>query len=48
MPDCFTILVPDFPAKEGVLAAQVQWLDEMFTGRAWVGLLFSWRAAAGE
>ena len=44
MPDCFAILVPDFPAKEDVLAAQVEWLDDTFTGRAWVGLVLHQRA----
>jgi error-prone DNA polymerase len=44
MPDCLAILVPDFPAKEDVLEAQVQWLDETFTGRAWVGLVLHQRA----
>jgi error-prone DNA polymerase len=44
MPDCFAILVPHFPAKEDVLAAQVEWLDETFTGRAWVGLVLHQRA----
>ncbi|MFC6307248.1 error-prone DNA polymerase [Paraburkholderia dipogonis] len=44
LPDCLAILVPDFPAKEDVLAAQVEWLDETFTGRAWVGLVLHQRA----
>jgi error-prone DNA polymerase len=44
MPDCVAILVPDFPAKEDVLAAQVEWLDDTFTGRAWVGLVMHQRA----
>ncbi|MFM0371067.1 error-prone DNA polymerase [Paraburkholderia aspalathi] len=44
MPDCLAILVPDFPAKEDVLAAQVEWLDNTFTGRAWVGLVMHQRA----
>ncbi|MFM0166861.1 error-prone DNA polymerase [Paraburkholderia sediminicola] len=44
MPDCLAILVPDFPAKEDVLAAQVEWLDDTFTGRAWVGLVMHQRA----
>ncbi|MFM0158349.1 error-prone DNA polymerase [Paraburkholderia sediminicola] len=44
MPDCFAILVPDFPAKEDVLAAQVEWLDDTFAGRAWVGLVMHQRA----
>ncbi|MFL9869222.1 error-prone DNA polymerase [Paraburkholderia fungorum] len=44
MPDCLAILVPDFPAKEDVLAAQVEWLDDTFTGRVWVGLVMHQRA----
>ncbi|CAB3794573.1 error-prone DNA polymerase [Paraburkholderia fynbosensis] len=43
-PDCLAILVPDFPAKEDVLEAQVEWLDDTFTGRAWVGLVLHQRA----
>lgn len=44
MPDCLAILVPDFPAREEVLDAQVEWLDETFPGRAWVGLVLHQRA----
>ncbi|WP_168788197.1 error-prone DNA polymerase [Paraburkholderia aromaticivorans] len=44
MPDCLAILVPDFPAREEVLDAQVDWLDDTFTGRAWVGLVLHQRA----
>ena len=44
MPDCLAILVPDFPANEDVLAAQVEWLDDTFIGRAWVGLVLHQRA----
>lgn len=44
MPDCLAILVPNFPANEDVLAAQVEWLDDTFTGRAWVGLVLHQRA----
>ncbi|MBB5498640.1 error-prone DNA polymerase [Paraburkholderia sp. MM5384-R2] len=44
LPDCLAILVPDFPAKEDVLAAQIEWLDDTFTGRAWVGLVLHQRA----
>jgi error-prone DNA polymerase len=44
MPDCLAILVPDFPAKEDVLDAQLEWLDDTFTGRAWVGLVLHQRA----
>lgn len=44
MPDCLAILVPDFPANEDALTAQVEWLDDTFTGRAWVGLVLHQRA----
>ncbi|MEM5385425.1 error-prone DNA polymerase [Paraburkholderia phymatum] len=44
MPDCLAILVPDFPADEEALEAQVEWLDETFPGRAWVGLVLHQRA----
>ncbi|WP_206951744.1 error-prone DNA polymerase [Trinickia acidisoli] len=44
MPDCLAILVPDFPAKEEALAAQLEWLDETFPGRGWVGLVLHQRA----
>jgi error-prone DNA polymerase len=44
MPDCLAILVPDFPAGENALDAQVDWLDATFTGRAWVGLVLHQRA----
>ena len=44
MPDCLAILVPAFPAKEEALEAQIEWLDETFPGRAWVGLVLHQRA----
>ncbi|OUL68371.1 error-prone DNA polymerase [Paraburkholderia hospita] len=44
MPDCLAILVPDFPANEEVLEAQIEWLDETFPGRAWAGLVLHQRA----
>jgi error-prone DNA polymerase len=44
VPDCLAILVPSFPAKEDVLDAQAEWLDETFPGRAWVGLVLHQRA----
>ncbi|MPW19746.1 DNA polymerase III subunit alpha [Paraburkholderia sp. CNPSo 3157] len=44
MPDCLTILVPDFPAKEDVLASQLEWMNDVFSGRAWVGLVMHQRA----
>lgn len=44
MPDCLAILVPDFPAKEDALDAQLEWLDQTFPGRAWCGLVLHQRA----
>ncbi|MCC8396224.1 error-prone DNA polymerase [Paraburkholderia sp. MMS20-SJTR3] len=44
MPDCLAILVPDFPANESALDAQIEWLDDTFPGRAWVGLVLHQRA----
>ncbi|REE17742.1 DnaE-like error-prone DNA polymerase [Paraburkholderia sp. BL27I4N3] len=44
MPDCLAILVPDFPAKEDVLAAQLEWMNDVFAGREWVGLIMHQRA----
>jgi error-prone DNA polymerase len=44
MRDCLAILVPDFPAKEDVLAAQLEWMNDVFAGRAWVGLTLHQRA----
>lgn len=44
MPDCLAILVPDFPAKQDALDAQVEWLDRTFPDRAWVGLTLHQRA----
>nr|WP_284509313.1 error-prone DNA polymerase [Caballeronia sp. GAFFF2] len=44
MPDCLAILVPDFPAKEDALSAQIEWLSETFPARAWVGLILHQRA----
>ncbi|MCM3386368.1 hypothetical protein M3622_21565, partial [Bacillus subtilis] len=38
MPDCLAILVPDFPATEDALAVQLEWMNDVFAGRAWVGL----------
>ena len=44
MPDCLAILVPSFPAKEEALEVQIEWLDQTFPGRAWVGLVLHQRA----
>jgi error-prone DNA polymerase len=44
MPNCLAILVPDFPVKEDVLAAQLEWMNDVFAGRAWVGLVMHQRA----
>ena len=44
MPDCLAILVPDFPANEDALDAQLEWLDAAFPERAWAGLVLHQRA----
>jgi error-prone DNA polymerase len=44
MPDCLAILVPDFPAKEDALAAQLEWMNDVFAERGWVGLTLHQRA----
>jgi error-prone DNA polymerase len=44
VPHCLAILVPDFPAKEAALDAQIEWLDTTFPQRAWVGLTLHQRA----
>jgi error-prone DNA polymerase len=44
MPDCLAILVPDFPAKEAALAAQLEWMNATFPARAWVSLTLHQRA----
>ena len=44
MPDCLAILVPDFPAKEPALAAQLEWMNATFPTRAYVGLTLHQRA----
>jgi len=44
MPHCLAILVPDFPAKQDALDAQVEWLDNTFPQRAWIGLTLHQRA----
>ncbi|SAL85411.1 DNA polymerase [Caballeronia arvi] len=44
MQDCLAILVPDFPAKEDALAAQLEWMNDVFAERAWVGLTLHQRA----
>ncbi|WP_144157371.1 error-prone DNA polymerase [Paraburkholderia sp. BCC1885] len=44
MSDCLAILVPDYPASEPALDAQLAWLDETFPGRGWVGLTLHQRA----
>jgi error-prone DNA polymerase len=44
VPDCLAILVPDFPANEEQLEAQLEWLDATFPGRAWAGLVLHQRA----
>ncbi|MDR5755118.1 MULTISPECIES: error-prone DNA polymerase [unclassified Caballeronia] len=44
MPNCLAILIPDFPAKEDALAAQLEWMNATFPARAWVGLTLHQRA----
>nr|WP_321818587.1 MULTISPECIES: error-prone DNA polymerase [unclassified Paraburkholderia] len=44
MPNCLAILVPDFPATEDALAVQLKWMNDVFEGRAWVGLTLHQRA----
>ncbi|SAL53539.1 DNA polymerase [Caballeronia choica] len=44
VPDCLAILIPDFPAKEEALAAQLEWMNATFPARAWVGLTLHQRA----
>jgi error-prone DNA polymerase len=44
MPDCLAILIPDFPAKEDALAAQLEWMNDVFPARAWIGLTLHQRA----
>ncbi|MGF6568632.1 error-prone DNA polymerase [Paraburkholderia sp. GAS333] len=44
MQNCLAILVPDFPAKEDTLAAQLEWMNNVFADRAWVGLTMHQRA----
>ncbi|WP_436407625.1 error-prone DNA polymerase [Burkholderia vietnamiensis] len=44
MPNCLAILVPDFPAKEAALGVQLEWMNDVFAGRAWVGLTMHQRA----
>ncbi|MDR5883668.1 error-prone DNA polymerase [Caballeronia sp. LZ032] len=44
MPNCLAILIPDFPANEDALAAQLEWMKATFPARAWVGLTLHQRA----
>ena len=44
VPDCMAILVPDYPADEAKLDAQLEWLDATFPGRGWVSLTLHQRA----
>jgi error-prone DNA polymerase len=44
MPNCLAILIPDFPANEDALAAQLDWMNATFPARAWVGLTLHQRA----
>ncbi|NUT59847.1 error-prone DNA polymerase [Herbaspirillum sp. C9C3] len=38
LPDCQLILVPDYPASEETLDAQLRWFAALAPGRAWVGM----------
>ncbi|WP_175772919.1 error-prone DNA polymerase [Paraburkholderia phenazinium] len=44
LPDCLVILLPDFPANDLRLNAQVEWASAAFPGRAWVALTLLARA----
>ncbi|KVK86633.1 error-prone DNA polymerase [Burkholderia sp. MSMB1498] len=44
LPDCITILVPEFPANEQRLDTQVEWISRVFGDRAWVALTLHARA----
>ncbi|CAG4900235.1 error-prone DNA polymerase [Paraburkholderia gardini] len=44
LPDCLVIVLPDFPATEARLDAQVEWASATFAGRAWVALTLLARA----
>jgi len=37
LPDCQLILVPDYPADEDTLDAQLRWFAALAPGRSWVG-----------
>lgn len=38
LPDCQLILVPDYPAGEEALEAQLRWFRPLFGARGWLGL----------
>lgn len=38
LPDCQLILVPDYPADEETLDAQLRWFAPLAPGRSWVGM----------
>ncbi|MET3431052.1 error-prone DNA polymerase [Herbaspirillum seropedicae] len=38
LPDCQLILVPDYPADEETLDAQLRWFAPLAPGRSWVGI----------
>ncbi|QCP54490.1 error-prone DNA polymerase [Trinickia violacea] len=44
LPDCVTILSPEFPANEARLSTQVEWFARTFGDRAWIALTLHARA----
>ncbi|MCA1323632.1 error-prone DNA polymerase [Herbaspirillum sp. alder98] len=38
LPDCQVLLVPDYPADEAMLDAQLRWFTPLFGARGWLGL----------
>ena len=44
LPDCVTILSPEFPADEARLSTQVEWFARTFGDRAWIALTLHARA----
>ncbi len=48
MPDCLAIVVPDYGVSEERLAAQAEWAERVFPGRAWMGLCLLHRSKDDE
>jgi error-prone DNA polymerase len=38
MPDCLVLLVPRYDIEKAALLSQAQWLQQTFSGRAWIAL----------